>query len=159
VYARLVEPDARARAGRPSTFGPASLAIGLAFVAALAPSCRGGTGEEQAAELCEDLGHLEATIAELAAPRPGTTVGEIRGALDRLDPTFEAVQDSDLVSERTAGELRDAQSVYRDQIGGIGDDHPLAGEGLELAGSQRRIAESFEVAESELGCGSITPSP
>lgn len=154
-----MERHARVRACGPSRVRVGSLAIGLAFATALAPSCRSGTAEDQAADLCEDLGHLGATIAELTAPQPETTVGEIRGALDRLDPTFEAVQDSDLVSERTAGELDDAQSVYRDQIGGIGDDHHLSDEGLELAGSQRRLAESFDAVESELGCGSITPSP
>ena len=136
------------------------------LVAALA-SLGGACGAPEAAiraDLCTDLGHLEATIAALASPDPQTRIGIVRGNLERLDPTFGNVSRSELATPDVLDRLLQAHVDYRDQFRSIGDDDryealgpaaPAAGRGLQLA---------FVAVQGDLGCFGrearlLSPSP
>jgi hypothetical protein len=106
--------------------------------------------QERAIDLCGDLLHLGETIAFLVDPPADARVGQVRGSLDKLDPTFEGIED--VVAESVSEDVRDAQDAYRDAISGIGDDQFLADERVAIAGPQRRLDEAVAVVEAELRC-------
>ena len=127
--------------------GPASLAVTCLLLAAC--------GRSSAADhsgLCQDLVNLQATVEFLAAPDPSTTVGEVRGALDKLDPTFQAVHDDDDVPDDEDDPLLDAQQAYRDQIADLGDDTPFAPTMQATAATGQALLHDYQAVRQRLAC-------
>ena len=152
MYARAVAGIGRALAVR----------IGaVATISAVLAGCALGSPQERRVDLCGDLAHLGDTIALLVRPPAEARVGEVRGSLDKLDPTLEAIEDAaDLVPENVTDAVRDAQDAYREAIEGIGDDHFLAEEDVPVAEAQGDLEEAVRGVEAELACeSSATMSP
>jgi hypothetical protein len=134
--------------------GPGRTAVALAAFLAITlttSACHTETLQEQRASLCTDLGSLRATFAFLRDPPPAARVGEVRGDLDKLDPTITRTLGSDVADAALAQQLSDAQEAYRTLLHGIGDDDrfstlPAGGEGEDLWGAYASLAE-------QLGCG------
>jgi hypothetical protein len=103
-------------------------------------------------QLCQDLVNLQATVAFLAAPDPSTTVGQVRGALDKLDPTFQAVHNDDNVPDAEDKALLDAQQAYRDQIANMGDDTPFAPTLQATSAIGQALLHDYEVVRLRLAC-------
>jgi hypothetical protein len=114
-----------------------------------------GCGRSSAADnsqLCQDLVNLQATVEFLAAPDPSTNVGEVRGALDKLDPTFQAVHDDDDVPDAEDDALLDAQQAYRDQIADLGDDTPFAPSMQATSATGQALLHDYEAVRQRLAC-------
>jgi hypothetical protein len=143
VYARAV-----IRSGR---------LVGVCVAATLAPlwlaTCDSTSPQERTADLCGDLLHLAGTIAFLVDPPADARVGQVRGSLDKLDPTLEGIEDA--VADSVSYDVHDAQDAYRDLIVGIGDDELLSHEDLPVAGPQRRLDLAIGVVEAELRCDQV----
>jgi hypothetical protein len=103
-------------------------------------------------ELCQDLVNLQATVQFLGAPDPSTTVGEVRGALDKLDPTFQAVHDDDAVPDDEDDALLDAQQAYRDLIADLGDDTPFGPTLPAAASIGQALVHDYELVRQRLAC-------
>jgi hypothetical protein len=103
-------------------------------------------------EICQDLVNLQATVSFLAAPDPSATVGEVRGALDKLDPTFQAVHNDDTVPDAEDNALLDAQQAYRDQIANMGDDTPFAPTMSSASSIGPALLHDYEVVRQRLAC-------
>ena len=103
-------------------------------------------------EICQDLVNLQATVEFLAAPDPSANVGEVRGALDKLDPTFQAVHNDEDVPDAEDNALLDAQQAYRDQIAGMGDDTPFAPTMQATASIGQALLQDYEVVRQRLAC-------
>ena len=116
-------------------------------------ACHLTSPQERTADLCGDLLHLGGTIAFLVDPPADARVGQVRGSLDKLDPTFAGIED--VVAGSASEDIQDAQDAYRDVISGIGDDHLLVDEHLPVAGPQRRLDQAIEVVEAELRCDQL----
>ena len=112
----------------------------------------GGSSSAATAALCQDLTNLQATVAFLAAPPPTATVGDIRGALDKLDSTFQAVHDRPDVPDDEDDALIAGQQDYRDAIEGVGDDDAFAPYVAATAGVARGLEHSYEVVRARLFC-------
>ncbi|MEP6758608.1 MAG: hypothetical protein ABJB55_05385 [Actinomycetota bacterium] len=126
----------------------AGLAVALAV---LGWSC-GGSSSVANAGLCQDLTNLAATVAFLAAPPPSATVGEVRGALDKLDPTWQAVHDHPDIPDDEDDALLTAQQDYRDAIEGIGDDDAFAPYVAATAGIGQGLERSYGGVRVRLVC-------
>jgi hypothetical protein len=131
--------------------GPLVGAVVAAVVSSLSlPACHLPSSQERAIDLCGDLAHLGETIAFLVEPPADARVGQVRGSLDKLDPTFEGIED--VVPETVTDELRDAQDAYRDAISGTGDDEFLVDHPVPMAGPQQRLSEAVALADADLRC-------
>ncbi len=128
-------------------------ALCLAAACVLLAAC-GRSSAADHTELCQDLVNLQATVQFLAAPDPATTVGEVRGALDKLDPTFQAVHDDDAVPDDEDDALLDAQDDYRDQIADLGDDTPFAPTLAATSSIGQAMLHDYEVVRQRLACPS-----
>jgi hypothetical protein len=129
--------------------GPALLVVGCLVLTACGRSAAAAN-----AEICRDLVNLQATVEFLAAPDPSTTVGEVRGALDKLDPTFQAVHNDDDVPDAEDNALLDAQQAYRDQIASMGDDTPFAPTVQATSSIGQALLHDYEVVRQRLACPS-----
>ncbi|HEX3299588.1 MAG TPA: hypothetical protein VHW68_05705 [Actinomycetota bacterium] len=127
--------------------GPAPLVIGCLVLVAC-----GRSSAADNTQLCQDLVNLQATVAFLAAPDPSTTVGQVRGALDKLDPTFQAVHNDDNVPDAEDKALLDAQQAYRDQIANMGDDTPFAPTLQATSAIGQALLHDYEVVRLRLAC-------
>lgn len=126
--------------------------------ALLLASCSTPDPSVQAGSLCADLANLRATVEFLVAPPSGSSVGEIRGALDKLDPTFGSVSSSGLVPRSDMDALIAAHEGYRVVIGGVGDDDLFATLAAQGAGPAAALSATFETVLRDLGCVSSTPA-
>jgi hypothetical protein len=123
------------------------------------PAC-GPSPASARTELCEDLTHLQATVAFLAAPPPDATVGDVRGALEKIDSTWQAVHDDPDVPDAEDDALLDARDAYQDQIHGVGDDDLFAPHVAATAGVARGLVDAYGAVRARLGCAaSPSPSP
>ena len=127
--------------------GPAWLVVACLVLAAC-----GRSSAADNAEICQDLVNLQATVEFLAAPDPSATVGEVRGALDKLDPTFQAVHDDDAVPDAEDNALLDAQQAYRDQIADLGDDTPFAPTMQATSPIGQALLHDYDVVRQRLAC-------
>ncbi len=127
--------------------GPAWLVVGCLVLAA----CGRSSGADNTG-LCQDLVNLQATVAFLAAPDPSSTVGQVRGALDKLDPTFQAVHNDGNVPDAEDNALLDAQQAYRDQIANMGDDTPFAPTLQATSAIGQALLHNYEVVRQRLAC-------
>jgi hypothetical protein len=127
--------------------GPAWLVVACVVLA----SC-GRSSAADHTELCQDLVNLQATVEFLAAPGPSSTVGEVRGGLDKLDPTFQAVHHDDAVPDDEDDALLDAQDDYRDQIADLGDDTPFAPTLPATSAIAQALLQDYEAVRQRLAC-------
>jgi hypothetical protein len=123
----------------------------LVAVALFGSSCSRSSSAANAS-LCQDLTNLGATVAFLAAPPSTATVGEVRGALDKLDATWQAVHDDRDVPDDEDDALLTAQQDYRDVIEGVGDDDSFAPYVVATAGIGQGLERSYEVVRVRLVC-------
>jgi hypothetical protein len=112
----------------------------------------GPSSIEVKTELCQDLTNLQPTVDLLAAPPAGSTTGEVRGALDKVDPTWQAVRDDNDVPDDEDQALLDAQEAYRDAIEGVGDDDPFAPHAAETAASAQALSQAYTAVRARLAC-------
>jgi hypothetical protein len=124
----------------------------LVIAATVAFSTCGHHTSADHAQLCQDLTNLQATVAFLAAPGPEATVGDVRGALDKLDSTWQTVHDDPDVPDDEDDALLNSQDVYRDLIEGIGDDDVFAPHIAETAGVAQALMRSYQAVRVRLVC-------
>jgi hypothetical protein len=110
------------------------------------------TPEDERDDLCGDLANLRATVDLLVAPPPGTTVGEIRGALEKLVPTTSALGESTLVTDRDLRDLVRSQETYRSAIERVSDDEQLIAVLAQIGASSRRLGMGYETVVETLDC-------
>jgi hypothetical protein len=110
------------------------------------------------AELCSDLTNLQATVTYLAAPPPDATVGDVRGALDKIDSTWQAVHDDPDVPDAEDDALMDARDSYVDAIEKVGDDDLFAPRVAETQGVAQGLAQAYIAARASLACPSPSPA-
>lgn len=118
----------------------------------------GRSSAEARTELCQDLTNLQATVELLTEPPAGSTVGEVRGALDKLDPTWQAVHDDRDVPDDEDQALLDAQETFHDALEGIGDDDPFAPHAAQTAATAQALSQAYDAVRARLACPvSLTP--
>jgi hypothetical protein len=147
VYARPVLKPGRVR----------SVAVTLSVAIACA-ACHSTTPDEQAASLCDDLLHLRATVDVLARTPPEATVGQVRAALQKLEPTFDEVGSSSLVPDALRSQLGDALAAYDDAIEHVGDDDPASEVTADVADARLRLDAAYAAVVGGLGCGGSAPA-
>lgn len=108
-------------------------------------------------ELCSDLTNLQATVTFLAAPPPDATVGDVRGALDKIDSTWQAVHDDSDVPDAEDDALLDARDAYQDEIEKVGDDDLFAPHVAATAGIAQALARAYDAVRVRLACPPATP--
>ena len=125
---------------------------GPLLIAAVVLVACGGSSSASNVALCQDLTNLQATVVFLAAPPPTATVGDIRGALDKLDATWEAVHDHPDVPDDEDAALLASRQDYRDAIEGVGDDDAFAPFVTSTAGIGQGLERSYEAVRLRLAC-------
>jgi len=119
----------------------------------------GGSSSSATAALCQDLTNLQSTVALLADPPSDATVGDVRGALEKLDSTWDALHDDNAtIPDDEDAALTDAKDEYGDAIEDFGDDDAFAPHAAATAGVAARLQQSYEDAKSSLACpADLTP--
>jgi hypothetical protein len=125
----------------------------LALVA-VAVSCT-GSPEDETASLCEDLGNLAATVELIANPPVEATVGDVRGATEKLDPTINQAERAGVVPDEEGDAFRAAQEDVLDALDGIGDDTPLLEVPSDRLTPTDDLAARYRTLVVTLGCASI----
>jgi hypothetical protein len=106
------------------------------------------------AELCQDLTNLQTTVAMLASPPRDATVGDVRGNLDKLDGTWQAIHDDPQVPDDEDDALLQSQEDYRDAIAGVGDDDAFAPYVPATRGIGEGLVRAYEAVRVRLVCPS-----
>ena len=127
------------------------------MVLALSATACNGSGEARTESICDDLRNLRATVSFLEAPSPGTSVGEVRGDIEKLTSTVSAVEGSDAVPDPLGGAFSAARDDYRDLLDGIGDDDPFSKVASEAAAPARRLGGANDPVVEDVA-GDRTPS-
>ena len=143
MYARTVSPTLRVAA--------------VIVVVALSATACNGLGQARTASICDDLRNLRATVSFLEAPSAGTSVGEVRGDIEKLTSTVSAVEGSDAVPDPMGEAFSAARDDYRDLLDGIGDDDPFSKVAAEAAAPARRLGGAYDAVVDDLACDR-TPS-
>lgn len=123
----------------------------LVVLVATSWACSDAPDDERAA-LCEDLGHLAATVEVIADPPVDATVGDVRGATEKLDHTIEEAEDASVVPDQEADGFRSDQEAVLDAIDGIGDDTRLLEVPRERLAPTDDLAASYRSIVASLGC-------
>jgi hypothetical protein len=126
-------------------------------VLALSATACNGSGQARTASICDDLRNLRATVSFLEAPSAGTSVGEVRGDIEKLTSTVSAVEGSDAVPDPMGEAFSAARDDYRDLLDGIGDDDPFSKVAAEAAAPARRLGGAYYAVVDDLACDR-TPS-
>jgi hypothetical protein len=126
---------------------PARGVVVLLTVAVTATACNRETQQQRDAALCHDLLALRATVAFLAAPYPGASVGEVRSGLDKLDATF-AHPPEDVFHD-----LLEARDAYRALVNGVGDDDRFSSIAAGDAGIPGTLGTAYDDILARLACG------
>ncbi|HEX9257355.1 MAG TPA: hypothetical protein VF907_03805 [Actinomycetota bacterium] len=129
----------------------------LIVVLALSATACIGSGEARTASICGDLRNLRATVSFLESPSAGTSVGEVRGDIEKLTSTVSAVEGSDAVPDPMGEAFSAARDDYRDLLDGIGDDDPFSKVAAEAAAPARRLGGAYDAVVEHLACDR-TPS-
>jgi hypothetical protein len=122
------------------------------LVGVLAVASCGPSPAEETADLCRDLGNLRGTLGFLDAPPSGATVGQVRGSVDRLDPTFTRLSGDDEIPTDVTARLIGAQDAYREALDPYGDDEPITTVSRELYEPARRLHDAVRSVLTQLGC-------
>jgi hypothetical protein len=128
----------------------ALVTAGVVLLAGSVSCSRSGHGDN--AELCQDLTNLQATVTELETPPRDATVGDIRGDLDKLDGTWQAVHHVADVPDEEDDALLTSQQDYRDAIEGIGDDDAFAPYVAATRGIAQGLMRSYQAVRVRLVC-------
>lgn len=123
----------------------------FAIVTASSVSCGGSPGDERAA-LCEDLGNLAATVELVANPPVDATAGDVRGAIEKLDPTIEQAEDASVLPDDDADGLRADQEAALEALKGIGDDTPVLEVPREALAPTDALVARYRTLVVTLGC-------
>jgi len=124
----------------------AALAVAVAAVTA---SCE-PSPEALAEDLCRDLRSFGATFELLEAPPPGASVGEVRGALEKVAPFLERLADAPQTPPPLEDELAGVETAFRDVVDGIGDDEPASV--LVPGDVPVRLRGALAAAAGAIGC-------
>ena len=116
------------------------------MVLALSATACNGSGEARTESICDDLRNLRATVSFLEAPGPGTSVGEVRGDIEKLTSTVSAVAGPDVVPDPMGEAFSAARDDYRDLLDGVGDDDPFSNVAAEAAAPARRLGGAYDAA-------------
>jgi len=130
---------------------PAGIRIVVLVAVLLVPACHRRTPQQERVSLCGDLGSLRATVTFLRAPDAAARVGEVRGDLDKIDPTVNRVHRSGVVDDALGQQLVDAQRMYHDRLNGVGDDDRFAT--VADAADGEALWGAYEAVSEQLGCG------
>lgn len=104
------------------------------------------------AELCSDMGNLRATVESLATTLEDDRIGQVRGELEKLDPTFGHVSRSGLVAEEILQPLLRAHVGYRDLIWDLGDDETYRAVPPDVRVRAQDLLIAYEAVIDALGC-------
>jgi hypothetical protein len=128
-------------------------AAGVFVLVAAASACsRGGLGDNT--DLCQDLTNLQGTVELLASPPRDATVGDVRGNLDKLDGTWDAVHHDPDVPDEEDDSLLQSQEDYRDAIEGVGDDDQFAPYVAATRGIAQGLMRAYQAVRVRLVCPS-----
>jgi hypothetical protein len=118
----------------------------------LASVACGPSPEEEAADLCRDLRSLDRTFELLLVPPQDATVGEVRGALEKVAPFLGRLAAPDATEVAVDDELRIVEEAFRDALDGLGDDEPATAADEALRVDRPRLAAVVADAAAALGC-------
>jgi hypothetical protein len=124
------------------------------FVLLVGMSSCDRSSSDATAALCQDLTNLQDTVAFLEAPPHDATVGDVRGALDKLDGTWRAVHDDAQVPDDEDAALLQSQKDYRDAIEHVGDDDLFAPYMPATRGIGEGLMRSYQAVRVRLVCPS-----
>ena len=96
--------------------------------------------------------NLQPTVDLLAAPPADATVGDVRGALEKIDSTLQTVHDDADVPDAEDDALLDAKDAYDDAIHSVGDDDAFAPHAAATAGIAHALADAYAAVGATLGC-------
>jgi len=130
-----------------------AVAAGVFVLLTALTGCSRGGGSDNA-ELCQDLTNLQGTMQMLATPPRGATVGEVRGNLDKLDGTWDAIHDHPDVPDDEDDALLQSQEDYRDAIEGVGDDDAFAPYVPATRGIAEGMMRAYQAVRVRLVCPS-----
>ena len=126
-------------------------AVACAAVLLALASCGPSAGEE-AADLCGDLRSFGATFDLLLQPPPDATVGEVRGALEKVAPFLDRVAALDASPEALEVEIAAVEETFREALDGLGDDEPASSADDALDHERPRLASVLADAADAIGC-------
>jgi hypothetical protein len=131
---------------------PGGRLVGAALAVAVATAAAGcePAPEAVAEDLCRDLGSFRATLELLESPPPGASVGEVRGALEKVAPFLERLADAPQTPAPLEDELSEVETALRDVVEGIGDDEPASV--LVPGDAPARLRVALAAAAAALGC-------
>lgn len=127
-----------------------ALAVAAISVAVGTGACT--DAEAERSDLCGDLDRLAATFDLVTEPPEGTTVGAVRGGLEKVAPTLDRAAGAEHVDEWLAAELAAVEEALRDALAGLGDDEPAA-VATEALGLGPRMSAARDDLIAALGCG------
>ena len=121
-------------------------------VLAAAAAC-GPSPAQKSADLCRDLENLRATVAYVAHPPADATVGKVRSAVDKLDPTFARITGGGAIVPPELGDrLASAKDDYRAILDPYGDDEPFSTVALAEAAFARQLTDAVRAVQLQLNC-------
>jgi hypothetical protein len=123
----------------------------LLLVIALTASCAQSPPEERAA-LCEDLVNLAATVDLFARPPDDATVGDVRGAIEKLGPTIQQAEDAGVVADTDADAFRARHEAALEALEDYGDDERFAKVPPESVAATDTLAATYRRVLTSLGC-------
>jgi hypothetical protein len=124
----------------------------VACVAALAALASCSSSAEEVADLCGDLRSFGATFDLLLQPQAGATVGEVRGALEKVAPFLGRVAGVDVTPEELDAGIAAVEETFRDALDGLGDDEPASQLDDRLRVDRPRLGNVLAQAAAALGC-------
>ena len=134
-----------------------SLWVAVPVAVALSVGCIGSSAEETARDLCGDLANLDETITLLTAPTAEASVGDVRGAYEKVAPVLERIAAAPQVSEELETTLIALQEAFRDAFAGVGDDEPATVVVAPLAAPREGLRITLSDASVALGCAPPDP--
>lgn len=126
-------------------------AVALAGALLALASC-GPSAAEEATDLCGDLRSFGATFDLLLERQPDATVGEVRGALEKVTPFLDRVMALEASAEPLDAEIAAVEEAFREALEGLGDDEPSSSADNALDPERPRLARVLAAAAAALGC-------
>lgn len=110
------------------------------------------SASDEAASLCEDLQNLAATVALISAPPEDGTLGQVRGATEKLDPTIDQAEHAGVVPDAEGEAFRAAQEAVLESLRGVGDDTPIAEVPPDRLEPIGELTARYDGIVASLGC-------
>jgi hypothetical protein len=124
----------------------------VACVAALTALASCGSSDDEVTDVCGDLRSFGATFELLLQPQADATVGEVRGALEKVAPFLGRVAGVDATPESLDDEIAAVEETFRDGLEDLGDDEPSSRVDDRLGGERPRLENVLAQAAAVLGC-------